>query len=51
MVKFVSAALAAGFLFGVTAPAFANDDHPKTEAECVKMKMKWDAATKTCTKH
>jgi ABC-type proline/glycine betaine transport system substrate-binding protein len=49
MVKLVNAALAAGFLLVVAAPAFAADA-PKTKAECTKAKMKWDAAKKTCSK-
>lgn len=49
MVKLVNAAVAAGFLLVMAAPAFAADA-PKTEKACKKMKMKWDAATKTCGK-
>ena len=49
MVKLVNAAVAAAFLFAVSAPAFAADA-PKTKEECVKMKMKWDATKKTCSK-
>jgi hypothetical protein len=49
MVKLINAAVAATFLFAVTAPAFAADA-PKTEKACKKAKMKWDAATKTCGK-
>jgi hypothetical protein len=49
MVKLVNAALAAGFLLVVAAPAFAADA-PKTKAECEKAKMKWDATKKTCSK-
>jgi hypothetical protein len=50
MSKILSAAIVAGLLFAVTAPAFAADA-PKTKAECEKMKdMKWDDATKACVK-
>lgn len=51
MVKLISAAVAATFLFAVTAPSFAADAAaPKTEKACKKAKMKWDATAKTCTK-
>ena len=50
MSKIISTAMLAGFLFAITAPAFAADA-PKTEKECTKMTdMKWDAKTKTCVK-
>ena len=50
MSKILSTAIVAGFLFGITAPAFAADP-PKTKAECKKLTdMKWDSATKTCVK-
>jgi hypothetical protein len=48
--KILSAAIVAGLLFGITAPAFAADP-PKTKAECKKLTdMKWDSATKACVK-
>ena len=48
--KILSAALVAGLLLAVSAPAFAADA-PKTKAECEKTKdMKWDDATKACVK-
>ena len=48
--KVLSAAIVAGLLVAVTAPAFAADA-PKTKAECQKLTdMKWDAKTKTCVK-
>ena len=48
--KILSAALVAGLLLAVSAPAFAADA-PKTKAECEKTKdMKWDDATKACMK-
>jgi hypothetical protein len=50
MSKILSTAMVAGFLFAVTAPAFAADA-PKTKAECTKLTdMKWDAKTKACVK-
>ena len=48
--KPISAAIIAGLLLTVSAPAFAADA-PKTKAECEKLTdMKWDAKTKTCVK-
>ena len=48
--KILSAAIVAGLLFAVTAPAFAADE-PKAKADCEKMKdMKWDDAKKACVK-
>ena len=48
--KILSAALVAGLLLAVSAPAFAADP-PKTKADCEKTKdMKWDDATKACVK-
>ena len=42
MSKILGAAIVAGLLFAVTAPAFAADA-PKTKAECQKLTdMKWD---------
>ena len=49
MVKLVNAALAAGFLLVMAAPAFAAADAPKTEKDCKKAKGTWDAAKKSCT--
>jgi hypothetical protein len=49
MVKLINAAVAAGFLLVVSAPAFAADA-PTTKEACEKAKMKWDAAKKTCGK-
>jgi hypothetical protein len=42
--------VAVGLAFGVTAPAFAAEKAPKTQAACEKAKMKWDATAKTCSK-
>ena len=48
--RFLSTAIVAGLLFGITAPAFAADP-PKTKTECAKLSdMKWDATTKACVK-
>jgi hypothetical protein len=47
MVKFINAAVAAGFLLVAAAPVYAADA-PKTEKDCKKAKGKWDKATKTC---
>jgi hypothetical protein len=41
--------LALSLVVAFSAPAFAGGA-PKTEAACKKAGMKWDAATKTCTK-
>ena len=50
MSKMISTAMVAGFLFAISAPAFAADP-PKTKAECTKLTdMKWDAKTKACVK-
>jgi hypothetical protein len=49
MSKMFAAAMAAGLVFAVTAPAFAAD--ATTKADCKKMTdMKWDSKTKTCVK-
>jgi hypothetical protein len=51
MSKIISTAMVAGFLFAISAPAFAADNPPKTKAECAKLSdMKWDSKTKTCVK-
>jgi hypothetical protein len=42
--------LALGLLVAFSAPAFAGTKAPKTEADCTKAKMHWDAATKKCSK-
>jgi ABC-type Fe2+-enterobactin transport system substrate-binding protein len=48
--KILSAALVAGLLLAISAPAFAADA-PKTKADCEKTKdMKWDDKTSTCVK-
>jgi hypothetical protein len=50
MSKIISTAMVAGFLFAISAPAFAADP-PKTKKECAKLTdMKWDATTKACVK-
>ena len=41
--------VAAGIAVAFTAPTFAADA-PKDKASCEKAGMKWDEATKTCTK-
>ena len=40
--------LALGLVVALSAPAFAGT--PKTQAECTKAGMHWDASTKKCTK-
>ena len=45
--KALMSLLALSFTVAFIAPALAADP-PKTQAECEKMKMTWDDATKTC---
>ena len=50
MSKIMSTAIIVGFLFAVSAPAFAADA-PKTKADCEKTTtMKWDAKANACVK-
>lgn len=49
MKTLVSFAVALGLLAGAAAPAFAAET-PKTKAECEKAHMKWDDASKKCSK-
>jgi Spy/CpxP family protein refolding chaperone len=49
MTKILSSAIVAGLLLSVAAPV-AMAAEPKTKAACEKAKMKWDEATKKCTK-
>jgi hypothetical protein len=42
--------LALGLLVAFSAPAFAGTKEPKTQAECSKAGMHWDASAKKCTK-
>jgi hypothetical protein len=46
----VSTIVALGLAVGCTAPAFAAEKAPKTQAACEKAKMKWDATAKACSK-
>ena len=48
MKTFVSLIVALGVVAGAASPAFAAE--PKTKAECEKAHMKWDDATKKCSK-
>jgi ABC-type proline/glycine betaine transport system substrate-binding protein len=48
MKTFVSLVVALGLVAGAAAPSFAAE--PKTKADCVKAHMKWDDATKKCSK-
>jgi hypothetical protein len=51
MSKILSAAILAGLMFGLAAPAVQAKDAPKTKADCAKMaNMKWDDATSKCVK-
>ena len=50
MKTLVSTIVALGLAVAFTAPAFAADKAPKTQAACEKVHMKWDATTKTCSK-
>jgi Spy/CpxP family protein refolding chaperone len=51
MTKILSSAIVAGLLLSVAAPvAVLAADAPKTKADCEKAKMKWDEATKKCSK-
>ncbi|MBK5199681.1 MAG: hypothetical protein JJE37_15595 [Methyloceanibacter sp.] len=48
LVSILAMTLAVGF---ATAPAFAaTTKPPKTQADCEKAGMKWDATTKKCSK-
>ena len=49
MKSVVTMIVALGLAIGFAAPVFAADA-PKDKASCEKAKMKWDAATKTCSK-
>jgi hypothetical protein len=42
--------LALGLLVAFSAPAFAGTKEPKTQAECTKAGMHWDASAKKCSK-
>jgi ABC-type proline/glycine betaine transport system substrate-binding protein len=48
MKTFITLAVALGIAAGVAAPAFAAE--PKNKADCEKAHMKWDDATKKCSK-
>jgi len=50
MKTLVTMIVALGLAVGFVAPTFAADKMPTTKADCEKAKMKWDEATKTCTK-
>ena len=42
--------LALGLVVAFSAPAFAGTNVPKTQAECTKAGMHWDASAKKCAK-
>jgi hypothetical protein len=48
--KGLVAILTLGLVVAFAAPAFAAEKTPKTQADCEKAKMKWDATSKTCSK-
>jgi hypothetical protein len=50
MKALITMIVAAGLAVGFVAPTFAADKMPTTKAACEKAKMKWDEATKTCSK-
>jgi hypothetical protein len=50
MKTLVTMIVALGLAVGFVAPTFAADKMPTTKADCEKAKMKWDDATKKCTK-
>ena len=50
MKTLVSMIVAAGLAVAFATPILAADKVPTTKAACVKAKMKWDDATKTCSK-
>jgi hypothetical protein len=50
MKTLVTMIVALGLAVGFVAPSFAADKTPTTKADCEKAKMKWDDATKTCSK-
>jgi hypothetical protein len=50
MKTLVTMIVALGLAVGFVAPTFAADKMPTTKADCEKAKMKWDEATKKCTK-
>jgi hypothetical protein len=49
MKKVILTLMALGFAVAVV-PAASYAAEPKTKAACEKAKMKWDDATKTCSK-
>jgi hypothetical protein len=50
MKKLVSLVVAAGLSLAFVASATAADKVPTTKTACEKAHMKWDDATKTCSK-
>jgi hypothetical protein len=51
MNKVITAIVAVGLAVAFTAPTMAAEPKtPTTKASCLKAKMHWDGATKTCTK-
>ena len=50
MKTLVSMIVAAGLAGAFATPILAADKMPTTKAACVKANMKWDDATKTCSK-
>ena len=50
MKKVILALMAIGFAVSVVPAASYAAATPKTKAACDKAKMKWDDATKTCSK-
>jgi hypothetical protein len=50
MKKLLSVIVALGLTVAFAAPGFSAAKTPTTKTACVKAKMHWDDATKTCTK-
>ena len=50
MNKVIAAIVSLGLTVAFAAPVIAADKVPTTKADCEKAKMKWNDATKTCTK-
>lgn len=50
MKALITMIVALGLAVGFAAPTLAADKTPTTKAACEKAKMKWDEATKTCSK-
>ena len=50
MNKVIAVIVSLGLTVAFAAPVIAADKVPTTKADCEKAKMKWDDATKTCSK-